>query len=79
MDWKVCKKSGHRLLLIRTNLGCGTVLMAACAHQGCNVTDYFIIMAKFIYCLGIFLEGLRKLKKKPRQLVSGPKFVGGTS
>jgi hypothetical protein len=28
------------LLLIRTNLGYGTVLMVACAHQGCSASDY---------------------------------------
>jgi hypothetical protein len=29
------------LLLIRTNLGYGTVSMAACARQGCSYTDYY--------------------------------------
>jgi hypothetical protein len=28
------------LLLIRTNLGYGAVLTAACARQGCSATDY---------------------------------------
>jgi hypothetical protein len=30
------------LLLIRTNLGYGTILIAACAHQGCHATDYLL-------------------------------------
>jgi hypothetical protein len=29
------------LLLIHTNLGCGTVLTAACARQGCSAEDYY--------------------------------------
>jgi hypothetical protein len=28
------------LLLIHTNLGCGTVLMAACTHKGCSASGY---------------------------------------
>jgi hypothetical protein len=32
------------LFPIRTNLGYGTVLMAACARQGCSATDYVIII-----------------------------------
>jgi hypothetical protein len=32
------------LLLIHTNLGCGTILMAACTHQGCSASDYYYII-----------------------------------
>jgi hypothetical protein len=33
-------QTGH-LLLIRTDLGYGTVLTAASARQGCSATDYY--------------------------------------
>jgi hypothetical protein len=33
-------KASH-LLLIRTNLGYGTLLTAACARQGCSAGDYY--------------------------------------
>jgi hypothetical protein len=40
------------LLLIRTGLGYGTILMAACAHQDCSATDYFIITGgKDVFCV----------------------------
>jgi hypothetical protein len=36
----VLRRQTSHLLLIRTNLGYGTVLTAACARQGCSATDY---------------------------------------
>jgi hypothetical protein len=37
----VSRRQASHLLLIRTNLGYGTVLTAACARQGCDTTDYY--------------------------------------
>jgi hypothetical protein len=37
----VLGRSVSHLLLIRTNLGHGTLLTAACARQGCSATDYY--------------------------------------
>jgi hypothetical protein len=37
----VLRLQASHLLLIRTNLGYGTVLTAACAPQGCSATDYY--------------------------------------
>jgi hypothetical protein len=37
----VLRRQPSHLLLIHTNLGYGTVLTAACAHQGCNAIDYY--------------------------------------
>jgi hypothetical protein len=37
----VLGRQASHLLLIRANLGYGTVLTAACARQGCNATDYY--------------------------------------
>jgi hypothetical protein len=37
-------RGNFNLLLIRTNLGCGTVLMAACASQGCSAGDLFVFL-----------------------------------
>jgi hypothetical protein len=36
----VLRRQASHLLLIRTNLGCGTALTAACARPGCRATDY---------------------------------------
>jgi hypothetical protein len=36
------RQTSH-LLLIRTDLGYGTVLTAACARQGCSATDYYLL------------------------------------
>jgi hypothetical protein len=44
------------LLLIRTNLGCGTVLMAACARQGLVpliIIIYYYIKCAFNFCVSI--------------------------
>jgi hypothetical protein len=37
----VLKWQTSHLLFIRTNLGYGTVIMAACARQGRSATDYY--------------------------------------
>jgi hypothetical protein len=36
---RVLGLQASHLLLIRTNLGCGTVLTAACARRGCSAND----------------------------------------
>jgi hypothetical protein len=36
----VLRQQTSHLLLIRTNLGYGTVLTAACVRQGCSGGDY---------------------------------------
>jgi hypothetical protein len=41
LDGSVFRRQASHLLLIRTNLGYGTVLTAACAHQGCSDIDYY--------------------------------------
>jgi hypothetical protein len=41
---RVLGLQASHLLLIRTNLGYGTVLTAACARQGCSATYYIIII-----------------------------------
>jgi hypothetical protein len=38
---RVLGRQASHLLLIRTSLGYGTVLTAACARQGCSATDYY--------------------------------------
>jgi hypothetical protein len=45
-------------LLIRTNLGYGTVLTAACARQGCSTTDYYYLVGEDV---GYGLAGLNAL------------------
>jgi hypothetical protein len=40
----VLRRPTSHLLLIRTNLGYGTVLTAACTRQGCSATDFIIII-----------------------------------
>jgi hypothetical protein len=40
----VLRRWASHLLLIRTNLGYGTVLRAACAHQGCNATLLLLLL-----------------------------------
>jgi hypothetical protein len=42
----VLRRQPSHLLLIRTNLGSGTVLTAACARQVCCATDYLFIIAR---------------------------------
>jgi hypothetical protein len=48
------------LLLIRTNLGYGTVLTAACAHPGCSATDcyyyYYYKLNVMIYTVNLKLH-----------------------
>jgi hypothetical protein len=39
LDGSVLRREASHLLLIRTNLGYGTVSMAACARQGCSATE----------------------------------------
>jgi hypothetical protein len=44
----VLRKLSH-LLVIRTDLGYGTVLTAACGRQGCSATDYYYyIFQRFV-------------------------------
>jgi hypothetical protein len=38
-------RQASHLLLIRTNLGYGTVLTAACAHPGCSASRFLYIMS----------------------------------
>jgi hypothetical protein len=38
---RVLRQQTSHLLLIRTNLGHGTVLTAACARQACSAKDYY--------------------------------------
>jgi hypothetical protein len=40
----VLRRQASHLLLIRTNLGHGTVLTAASARQGCSATDYLFVV-----------------------------------
>jgi hypothetical protein len=37
----VLRQQASHLLLIRTNLGYGTVLTEACGRQGCSATGYY--------------------------------------
>jgi hypothetical protein len=48
---RVLGLQASHLLLIRTNLGYGTVLTAACARQGCSATDYcyYIILKLYLH------------------------------
>jgi hypothetical protein len=39
----VLRQKTSLLLLICTDFGCGTVLTAACIHQGCSATDYILL------------------------------------
>jgi hypothetical protein len=39
------RQTGH-LLLIRINLGCGTVLTAACGRRGCSAIDFYYLLCK---------------------------------
>jgi hypothetical protein len=53
----VLRRQTSHLLLIRTNLGCGTVFTAACSRQGCKqliiiVITTIIIAIIIIYCTG---------------------------
>jgi hypothetical protein len=45
-EWVCLGLQPSHLLLIRTNLDCGTVLTAACARQGCSATHYYY----YYYC-----------------------------
>jgi hypothetical protein len=38
------------LFLIRTNLGYGTVLTAACTNQGCSAADYYNYYSQAAKC-----------------------------
>jgi hypothetical protein len=49
-------QSSH-LPLIHTNLGYGTVLTEACAHQGCSATDYHISIIIIIIIIIIMQVG----------------------
>jgi hypothetical protein len=40
LDGSVLRRQVSHLLLIHTNFGYGTILMAACACQGCSATDH---------------------------------------
>jgi hypothetical protein len=46
---RVLGLQASHLLLIRTNLGYGTVLTAACARQGCSATDYYYYYYYYYY------------------------------
>jgi hypothetical protein len=45
---RVLGQWASHLLLIRTNLGCGTALTAACARQGSSATDYYLLLLFYI-------------------------------
>jgi hypothetical protein len=49
----VLRQVTSHLLLIRTSLGCGTVVTAACARQGCSATGlvWFLIL---LYREGVY-------------------------
>jgi hypothetical protein len=41
---RVLGLQASHLLLIRTNLGYGTVLTAACVRQGCSASGFFLLV-----------------------------------
>jgi hypothetical protein len=44
---RVLWQQASHLLLIRTNLGNGTVLTAACARQGCSASAFLLFYIHF--------------------------------
>jgi hypothetical protein len=47
----VLRQQTSHLLPIRTNLGCETLLTAACARQGCSTTHYYYYYYYYYYYL----------------------------
>jgi hypothetical protein len=65
LDGSVLRWQASHLLLIRTNLGYGTTLTAACARQGRSATDYYYISS---LCVSLLNE-LTSIIPPPRRFI----------